>query len=774
MVYPLKLILLVFGFATTVGLMLILAWSLQRASIESLSKQIGRILAMSADQIHDKIDILVLERLQDLSAVAALVGPERSSRENAASELLAQSVNGNPEFAWVGYLAGNGSVISSVGDQAVGQRVLNAPWMRSITTVGATLPGLALLTDDRSPLDASPAQLTIGLAVPVRDRSGTATAFVVAGWNWAGAIKPFLSPSRLGLDDTDALILSPAGHVLLGPPDLARDYSPAQSFTRARKEGNGSVVEMGSAGGQYLVGFSRSKTSRLSGDLGLTVLVRQDASVALAPIAELKRSIWLLLAFFAFHAFAFNWFVAAKLSRPLLTLASAANTLRRSESANIPRLTQFAEVEVLSESLISLVAQLKERQNSLIALSASLEATVKERTSALEERNRSLADATDRAERATEAKSRLLAAASHDLRQPLHALSLFCLALKRRASGSEIEGLVGKLEQSLYSLNTMLDKLLHIARLDAGLVTRKIAPVRVKDLIRRIGAEFAVDADQRGLHFDFTSVDCHVLTDAPLLETIVRNLLSNAFKFTADGGVLLAARSRGSQVPVEVYDTGPGIESSQLGRIFNEFERSASHATGPNEGLGLGLSIVQRHAELIGAVVSVRSTVGHGSRFSIALRKVEAPAIAKPPHDTPVGASPIEGVAILLLDDNAKALDALAQDLEDRGAAVIAFDRPSSALAALRDGLEADVAVVDYDFGGRVTGIDFLEQCRRDGRDFAALILTGRTDDLTLKSIARSGILCLTKPADPELLAVAIGRLARSAAPPARQPELIG
>ena len=120
-------------------------------------------------------------------------------------------------------------------------------------------------------------------------------------------------------------------------------------------------------------------------------------------------------------------------------------------------------------------------------------------------------------------------------------------------NGSEIEGLVGKLEQSLYSLNTMLDKLLHIARLDAGLVTRKIAPVRVKDLIRRIGAEFAVKADQRGLHFDFTSVDCHVLTDAPLLETIVRNLLSNAFKFTADGGVLLAARSRGSQVLIEVY-----------------------------------------------------------------------------------------------------------------------------------------------------------------------------------------------------------------------------
>ena len=115
-----------------------------------------------------------------------------------------------------------------------------------------------------------------------------------------------------------------------------------------------------------------------------------------------------------------------------------------------------------------------------------------------------------------------------------------------------------------------------------------------------------------------------------------------------------------------------------------------------------------------------------------------------------------------------------AQDLEDRGAAVIAFDRPSSALAALRDGLEVDVAVVDYDFGGRVTGVDFLEQCRRDGRDFAALILAGRQDDLTLKSIARSGILCLTKPVDPELLAVAIGRLARSAAPPTRRPELIG
>jgi CheY-like chemotaxis protein/anti-sigma regulatory factor (Ser/Thr protein kinase) len=244
-----------------------------------------------------------------------------------------------------------------------------------------------------------------------------------------------------------------------------------------------------------------------------------------------------------------------------------------------------------------------------------------------------------------------------------------------------------------------------------------------------------------------------------LFEAILRNLLSNALKFTKSGGILLAARSRGLRVLVEVYDTGPGIEAARLDRIFNEFERSRDQADGPNEGLGLGLSIVERHAKLIDAEVSIRSVVGHGSRFAISVKKTNPAAVTHSQLDAVPPDRPIRGMNVMLLDDNLKVLDALRQDLLDRGANVHGFDRAALALDALGSGLAVDAAVVDYDLGEELTGIDFCERCRSDGRQFAFLILTGRTDESTLKTISESGVSWLTKPADPDALAAAISRL---------------
>jgi signal transduction histidine kinase/ActR/RegA family two-component response regulator len=762
-VLPLKLILLALGSATAAGMMLFFAVSVQKVSTESLAKQIGRTLAVTADEVQDEFDRIFLERYHDISIVATQAGATRDLGSDAARALLDQFLKLYPEFTWLGLITTDTKIIAAVGDPAVAQRVLQAQWLRMIASAQtAARPGMGLLLPVQGGSDALSARSSIGLAAPVRDQSGAVIGVAVAGWDWTQSISFLTTPTNLGLEHASAYILSGDGRVLLGPANRPDDVTKAQSYLMALKGVGGSVVEAGPNGGQYFTGFSRAKTERLVGEPGLIVLVRQDAAIALAPLAELKSTILVFLLLFAGHAVAFNWVLSTKVVAPLLEIAAASDRLRRTGDARIPHLTQFAEVQVLSESLIALVGELNERQNSLIALSTSLEAKVQDRTRALADRNRSLAEATDIAERATAAKSRLLASASHDLRQPLHAINLYCLALKRRVTAQDAAQMIVRVEQSLDSLKSMLDALLHIARLDAGQVSRKLVPVRIRDLIEQIGAEFSIEADQRGLRFNYTSVDCHVLIDTVLFEAILRNLLSNALKFTNAGGVVLAARSRGSRVLIEVYDTGPGIETTRLERIFNEFERSRDQATGPNEGLGLGLSIVERHAQLIGAELSVRSVVGHGSRFSVSIAKTNPTNVTKPQFKAAPPDRTIRGMNILLLDDNVKVLAALRQDLLDRGADVYAFDRAALALDALENELLVDAAVVDYDLREELTGIDFCAKCRSDGRRFAMLILTGRTDERTLRTISASGISWLTKPADPDTLAAALGQMART------------
>jgi signal transduction histidine kinase/ActR/RegA family two-component response regulator len=765
-VLPLKVILMTLGSVTAAGMMLIFAVSVQKVSTESLSKQIGRTLALTADEVLDEFDRIFLERSHEISIVATRVGAARPFGSDAARALLDQFLVLYPEFTWLGLVGTDMNVLTSVGDPAVGQRAVHAPWLRSFALAQtATRPGMGLLLPEQGGSDAMSSRSSIALAAPVRDQSGGIFGFAVAGWDWIHPVTSLTTASHLGLEHASAFILLGSGRVLLGTTDGPEDMSKARSYLLALKGSDGAIIEPGPNGRQYFTGFARAKTELLFGDPGLIVLVRQEANIALSPLSELTHTILVFLLLFAGHAVAFNWVLSTKVVAPLLEITAASNRLRRTGDARIPHLAQFAEVQVLSESLIALVGELNARQNSLIALSTSLDTKVQERTRALEDSNRSLSEATERAECATAAKSRLLATASHDLRQPLHAMSLYCLALKRRVGTDDTTQLVVHVEQSLASLKCMLDALLHIAKLDAGQVSPKLVPVRIRDLIAQISAEFSIEADQRGLRFDFTSVDCHALIDPVLFGAIVRNLLSNALKFTETGGILLAARSRGSRVLVEVYDTGPGIEAVQLDRIFNEFERSRDQVNGPNEGLGLGLSIVERHAKLIGAVVSVRSVVGRGSRFSVSIEKVDVTIVEQAKSDPDSADRPIAGTSVMLLDDNAMVLDALRQDLLDRGARVQAFAGAAEARDALASGLAVDAAVVDYDLGEELTGIEFCRACRAEGHQFGVLILTGRTDETTLKIIVASGVSWLTKPADPNALAAAIGRLSTSSRP---------
>jgi signal transduction histidine kinase/ActR/RegA family two-component response regulator len=541
------------------------------------------------------------------------------------------------------------------------------------------------------------------------------------------------------------------------------------SVTAAQRSINRASVETWLDGRRYVTGYAKSDGYRSFPGLGWIVLVREDADMALLPATNLQRQVVALALASVLAAALAAWLLADRLAAPLLNLSRAAERVRRGENIEIPSVSGYAEAEILSESLRSLVAELQARQDTLSRLNASLEDEVAVRTSELAEQNTALAAAKETAEQATAAKSRFLAAASHDLRQPLHALILFARALSRRVQGDEAQRLVRQMEEALASLRTMFDALLNISRLDAGLVSPQKVTFDIGQHIETISAGFRAEAHARGLEFRTRTTSASVTTDAAILETMVRNLVSNAFKFTKSGGVLLSTRRRGNRIAIEIYDTGPGISATDADAIFQEFHRARHQAVGPNDGLGLGLSIVRRYARLLGVDVTMRARPGHGTCFRLVL-----------PLSDPVPAPSTEAVhlpearppaSILVLDDDALIVAALVRELSDHGHAVQGFAIAAAAEAALKSGVPFDVVVADHDLGGAETGTAFIARMETElGRPVPTLILSGATDAATLSMLTRTGRPWLTKPADSRAITDAIAKLTRTPTGPSRQP----
>ncbi|UEM25083.1 PAS domain-containing protein (plasmid) [Skermanella mucosa] len=221
------------------------------------------------------------------------------------------------------------------------------------------------------------------------------------------------------------------------------------------------------------------------------------------------------------------------------------------------------------------------------------------------------------AEQASRAKTSFLAAASHDLRQPIQALALFARLLEKRVTGQASKNLVGLIQQSARSLSDLLEAVIHLSRLEAGEVEPNIGPTRLGDLIGRLVGEFSHQADGKGLDFRAVNTDMVVQSDPLLLERILRNLISNAIRYTECGRVLVGCRRRGGQVSIEVWDTGIGIPKDQFGEIFREFHRSRGTNHEAVDGFGIGLAVVDRLTNLLGHRIEVSSVPGKGSVFRI-------------------------------------------------------------------------------------------------------------------------------------------------------------
>jgi PAS domain S-box len=379
-----------------------------------------------------------------------------------------------------------------------------------------------------------------------------------------------------------------------------------------------------------------------------------------------------------------------------------------------------------------------------------------------------LTRAKEAAETANRAKTRFLAAASHDLRQPIQAAALYAHVLRASLPSDPMaEEALELLKACIDNLNGMLSGLLDLSRLDAGAVDVRIVDFVPDALMQRLAAEFHGVAQVPGLELRCVAASTPVATDPQLLERILRNLLSNAITHGAPadttgrrGRVLFGCRRRGSRVEFQVWDRGPGIPDDAQDSIFEEFRQLKNPERNPTQGFGLGLSIVSRIARLLGLEVSVRSTVGRGSVFSVT---VPCGRAAQPVHSGAPSADAdqgpwLKGRTVLLVEDDERVRRGLSMMLKRWGARVVDVASVEELAAALpRLPRRPHVMLTDYRLPGGATGGTVVELVRRRW-DVPGVIITGDTAPERLREARSLGCHLLCKPVEPAELVQALTR----------------
>lgn len=370
----------------------------------------------------------------------------------------------------------------------------------------------------------------------------------------------------------------------------------------------------------------------------------------------------------------------------------------------------------------------------------------------------------DEAEKATLAKSRFLAAASHDLRQPTHALGMFVARLAQLPHDDQTRELIGNLEASLHAMQDMLNGLLDISRLDAQAVPVQLSAFALNDIFDQLRADLNLTAVDQGLRLRVRTSAVWVMSDPALLHRILLNLLVNALRYTRHGGVLLACRLTPDpqQVRIEVWDSGIGIAPEHQQAIFTEFYQVGNSERDRNKGLGLGLNIVQRSARLLDHRLQLCSLPGRGSRFSLDVPRVSvnaAPALMRPAQAE--AGDDLVGLLLLVIEDDELAREGMVRLLESWGAIVRVADSLATALAQLKAGLEPDVIVSDYRLRDGENGIDVINQLRSAaGVPIAACLMSGNTDPELMQAARAAGLSLLHKPVRPAKLRSLVRSLA--------------
>ncbi|RIX73428.1 ATP-binding response regulator [Acidovorax cavernicola] len=482
--------------------------------------------------------------------------------------------------------------------------------------------------------------------------------------------------------------------------------------------------------------------------------------IGLDAVRSARRSVWLnvalVLAVSLLGVGLAGWWAARRISEPIRALGEAVDRLGAGQAASVA-IEGTSEVRHLQHGFNQAALALAESHKLL-------QSRINEATAELARKNQLL-------EVASQAKTRLLAAASHDLRQPLHALTLFSDGLANGETDPVKLQRIGHIRECVDSLDRLFSELLNLSQLDAGVLQPQWADFPLDRLFDEISRNFRPVAEQQGLRLVVRKTELWVRCDYVMLSRILNNLVSNSLRHTVEGGVLIGARARGKGVRIDVVDTGVGIAAQHQARVFEEFYQvePVSRGSGPGSarGMGLGLATVQRLAELLNTRVELSSRLHKGTCVRVQVRAAPAALPA------PVAAAPAVAVVaddngdsladlrILVIDDERTILEGLSVVLANWGATVLAAQTRAEALA-LADSWETppDVVVSDLLLQGGDNGLDVLAALERHPRGIGAgtarLLVTGETKPDRLREVAAAGIAVLYKPVSPRVLRQAI------------------
>jgi PAS domain S-box-containing protein len=406
------------------------------------------------------------------------------------------------------------------------------------------------------------------------------------------------------------------------------------------------------------------------------------------------------------------------------------------------------------------ITEYKRSEQALKDINATLEERVTARTRELSRANQALSRAKAEAERANRSKTQFLAAAGHDLMQPLHAARLFGSALASAPAAQQRE-LTEQLDNALESAEELLGGLLDTSRLDAGALKADVRVFGVHSILSSLVDEFGVMARERGLELRWVPSRVPIRSDARLLRRIVQNLLSNAVRYTRNGSVLLGCRRRGEHLRIEVWDTGPGISEERLEAIFEEFRRFEGEDSAFPGGLGLGLSIARRMADMLEHRIDVSSVPGYGTVFSVTVPRVRQAVRAMP-----LGAAALVGVRVLCADDDPTVLEAMQALMAGWGCEVMTADSVEQALFfAQRDWAAPDIVLADYHFHAEENGFELVTKLRAHWHQgLPGVIITADPDEAVAHAAASHGCAFLRKPVPPAALRALLTRLVQAPA----------
>jgi two-component system, chemotaxis family, CheB/CheR fusion protein len=370
--------------------------------------------------------------------------------------------------------------------------------------------------------------------------------------------------------------------------------------------------------------------------------------------------------------------------------------------------------------------------------------------------NAALVSAIKDAERATRAKTRFLAVASHDLRQPLQALTLLHELMAQNKRPTEVARLYSLVDGTLKSMTEMLDSLLEVSRIESGIIRPHVRPIAIAPIIQRLVDEFRPQCDMKGLKLRSVTSNAWVKTDPQLMEQILRNLLSNALKYTLTGGILIGCLRKGPELSIRVYDSGIGFSEAESKEIFEAYYQVKGPTSLSRPGLGLGLSIVQRLAQLMKHTVTVHSTPGKGTAFMISLPIAEvAPGLMSGQTQPQALTMPSpETGRILLVEDEKQLRELLCELLTSEGHTVLPMANARDALEwATACGIVPDLLLTDYDLEDGKGGLILAQSLARIlPGSIPTIILTGDITTETHEQIAKAGCQQIIKPAAPKAL----------------------